>query len=83
MDVSLIRHPVLQYAYVVDDIEAAGYPAVTTLTSAAGVAYTDTRPIPGCFVERYEDNASLQETFAHWKAVHDASDGRTDPIRDA
>jgi hypothetical protein len=80
---SLIRYPVVQYAYVVDDIEAAGYPAVTTLTSAARAAYMDTRPILGCFVELYEDNAPLRETFAHWKAVHDAWNGVSDPIRDA
>lgn len=63
--------------------EAAGYPAVTTLTSAARVAYMDTRPILGCFVELYEDNAPLRETFARWKAVHEDWDGTTDPIRDA
>lgn len=61
--------------------EAAGYPAVTTLTSAARVAYMDTRPILGCFVELYENNAPLRETFAHWKEVHEAWDGKTDPIR--
>jgi hypothetical protein len=63
--------------------EAAGYPAVTTLTSAARVAYMDTRSTLGCFVELYENNAPLRETFANWKAAHDAWDGKTEPIRDA
>jgi hypothetical protein len=41
----------------------------------------DTRPILGCFVELYENNAPLRKTFARWKEVHEAWDGRTDPIR--
>ncbi|MCP5180384.1 MAG: VOC family protein [Pseudomonadales bacterium] len=60
--------------------EAAGFPAVTTLVSAARVAYMDTRAAFGAFVEVYEDNAALRETFAFWKEVHDNWDGR-DPIR--
>lgn len=63
--------------------EAAGYEAVTTLTSAARVAYMDTRSTLGCFVELYENNAQLRETFAGWKAAHEAWDGSTDPIRDS
>lgn len=63
--------------------EAAGFPAVTTLTSAARVAYMDTRPKLGCFVEIYENNAPLLETFASWKAAHEAWDGVTDPIRES
>ena len=63
--------------------EAAGFPAVATLTSAARVAYMDARSLLGCFVEIYEDNAPLRQTFAHWKAVHDSWDGVTDPIRSA
>lgn len=43
----------------------------------------DTRPVLGCFVEIYEDNVALRETFARWKAVHEAWDGVTDPIRSA
>ncbi len=54
---------------------------MTTLTSAARVAYMDTRNTLGCFVELYENNAPLRETFAHWKAVHESWDGKTDPIR--
>ena len=61
--------------------EASGYEAVTTLTSAARVAYMDTRRTLGCFVELYENNAPLRETFAMWKAVHEDWDGITDPIR--
>ena len=61
--------------------EAAGCPAVTTLISAARVAYMDTRKVLGCFVELYEDNAPLRETFARWKAIHDEWDGVTDPVR--
>ena len=61
--------------------EAAGYPTVTTLTSAARVAYMDTRAKLGCFVELYENNAPLREAFANWKAAHEAWDGETDPIR--
>jgi len=61
--------------------EAAGFPTVTTLTSAARVAYMDTRPALGCFVELYEDNPALRATFARWKSIHDDWDGRTDPIR--
>ena len=61
--------------------ESLGFPAVTTLTSAARVAYMDTRPAIGCFVELYEDNQPLRETFARWKAIHDAWDGITDPVR--
>ncbi len=61
--------------------EAAGFPAVTTLVSAARVAYMDTRKVLGCFVELYEDNAPLRATFARWKAIHDEWDGVTDPVR--
>ena len=61
--------------------EAAGCPAVTTLISAARVAYMDTRKVLGCFVELYEDNAPLRATFARWKAIHDEWDGVTDPVR--
>jgi hypothetical protein len=61
--------------------EALGYAAVSTLTSAARVAYMDTRPALGCFVELYEDNPGLRATFEEWKAIHDAWDGRTEPIR--
>ncbi len=63
--------------------ESLGFPAVTTLTSAARVAYMDTRPALGCFVELYEDNQPLRETFERWKAIHDGWDGVTDPIRKA
>lgn len=61
--------------------EDAGYETVTTLVSASRVAYMDTRPAIGCFVELYEDNERLRETFASWKKLHEEWDGVTDPIR--
>ena len=61
--------------------ETEGYETVTTLTSAARVAYMDTRRTLGCFVELYENNAPLRDTFAMWKAAHEDWDGITDPIR--
>lgn len=60
--------------------ESAGFEAITTLVSAARVAYMDTRPLLGCFVELYEDNAPLKATFESWKQIHEAWDG-SDPIR--
>ncbi len=62
--------------------ERAGFETVTTLISAARVAYMDCRSALGCFVELYEDNEPLRQTFAHWRAVHEAWDGVTDPIRE-
>ena len=35
----------------------------------------------GCFVELYEDNEPLHETFQGWKDVHNAWDGVTEPLR--
>lgn len=61
--------------------EDKGFKAVTTLISAARVAYMDTRPALGCFVELYEDNEALRKTFAGWKELHEAWDGKTDPLR--
>lgn len=60
--------------------EAAGYPAVTELVSAARVAYMDARSDLGFFVELYEDNPLVRERFASWKASHENWDGK-DPIR--
>lgn len=62
--------------------EAAGFPAVTELVSAARVAYMDTRSVLGCFVELYEDNPGVRASFANWQAAHAAWDGRTDPLRE-
>ena len=61
--------------------EAAGYPAVSTLVSAARVAYMDCRSTLGCFVELYENNQPLLDTFERWRQAHLAWDGKTDPIR--
>ncbi len=62
--------------------EAAGYPSLQELVSAARVAYVDTRPAIGCFTELYEDNLQVRLRFAHWQASHEYWDGETDPIRD-
>ena len=60
--------------------EAAGFETVTTLYSAARVAYMDTRSLLGCFVELYEDNQPLRDTFEGWRLAHEQWDG-SDPIR--
>jgi hypothetical protein len=62
--------------------EAAGYPSLLELVSAARVAYVDTRPAIGCFTEIYEDNLQVRRRFGGWKASHQYWDGETDPIRD-
>lgn len=84
------KHGFHHFAILPDDFEAekarfeaAGCEAVTTLTSAARVAYMDARPALGCFVELYENNAPLRAVFDHWKAAHEAWDGVTDPVRSA
>ena len=61
---------------------AEGCEVVTTLTSAARVAYVDARAKIGCFVELYEDNPGLRQTFDDWRAAHEAWDRKTDPIRE-
>jgi catechol 2,3-dioxygenase-like lactoylglutathione lyase family enzyme len=76
-------------AYLIEDweaekarYEAAGYPSLQELVSAARVSYVDTRPAIGCFTELYEDNLQVRRRFAGWKASHEYWDGKTDPIRD-
>ena len=61
--------------------EAAGYSAVSTLVSAARVAYMDCRSTLGCFVELYENNQPLVDTFESWRQAHLEWDGVTDPLR--
>ncbi len=61
--------------------EAAGYPSVMELVSAARVAYMDARPAIGGFVEIYEDDGPVRDIFQQWKDLHDNWDGVTDPIR--
>ena len=61
--------------------EAAGYPSVMELISAARVAYMDARPAIGCMVELYEDNEPLHETFQNWRDLHYGWDGVTEPLR--
>lgn len=61
--------------------EAKGCESVMELVSAARVAYMDTRPLLGCFVELYEDNAPIHQTFQSWKDIHESWDGTTDPLR--
>ncbi len=62
--------------------EQRGFPVVTELVSAARVAYMDTRSVLGCFVELYEDNPGVRESFRSWHAAHEAWDGQTDPLRE-
>lgn len=63
-------------------IEGLGFPAVTELISAARVAYMDTRPVLGCFVELYEDNPGVRASFKAWRDSHAQWDGHSDPIRE-
>lgn len=76
------------FAILVPDIEEekkrfekAGCESVTELFSAARVAYMDARHLFGCFVELYQDNPMVRASFKEWKDLHDAWDGKTDPIR--
>lgn len=61
--------------------EAAGYPVASTLWSRAEVAYIDTRPAIGCFLELHGKNADIDGVFANFAATADGWDGVTDPIR--
>ena len=76
------------FAILVPDIEdekkrfeKAGCESVTELFSSARVAYMDARHLFGCFVELYQDNPQVRASFKEWKDLHDAWDGKTDPIR--
>lgn len=76
------------FAILVPDIEEekqrfekAGCESVTELFSSARVAYMDARHLFGCFVELYQDNPQVRASFKEWKDLHDAWDGKTDPIR--
>lgn len=62
--------------------EQCGHPAITELISAARVAYMDTRSVLGCFVELYEDNPGVRESFRAWHAAHEAWDGSNEPLRE-
>ncbi len=61
--------------------EAAGFPVASTLWSLANVAYIDTRPAIGCFLELHGDNEAIRAVFDRFKSAHDEWDGVTDPIR--
>lgn len=43
-------------------------------------AYIDTRPAIGCFTEIHGDPPHIIETFAGWKAAHEAWDGKGELI---
>ena len=58
-----------------------GCESVMELISAARVSYVDARHLIGCFIELYEDNEPIHQTFANWKQIHDDWDGVTDPLR--
>lgn len=61
--------------------ETLGCPLNTELVSAARVGYVDARRHIGCFVELYEDNPAIRATFKDWHALHQAWDGRSEPLR--
>jgi hypothetical protein len=61
--------------------EEQGFEAVTEMVASARVAYMDTRPALGCFVELYEDNPGVQGLLTTLKEAHEGWDKVTDPIR--
>ena len=63
--------------------EAAGFPSVSELWGGADVAYIDTRPALGCFLELHGENPTITRVFESWRVAHENWDGVTDPIREA
>lgn len=61
--------------------EAAGFPVASTLWSIADVAYIDTRPAIGCFLELHGGNPEIEAVFERFASAADGWDGETDPIR--
>jgi hypothetical protein len=81
-----IDFPVVQYAFVVDDIDAGimrcvgTFGAGETAAQHCHVAYLDARATMGCFIEVLEKNAIIDHVFAAVKAMHEGWDG-PEPIR--
>ncbi len=60
----------------------AGYTLAASLMTSAPAVYFDCRADLGCFVELYGRTERSTGFFAHLRALHEAWDGVTDPVRE-